>query len=719
MPAGWHRQRAGDSHMAKTAWGIETGASTLKAVKLTHDGKGNVTIEDYASVQMSQFRLAGADDNVALLGALRELVATKGIKPTDVAYVSLAGRHAFSRVITLPPVGLEAMRETIANEARGQIPIKLEDAVWDYQRISPDGASEAQVNLYAVKREVVTALMNACRSAGLPVKGIQLAPLGIYNFIKYEIDSNFNRACVCIDIGAENTDLLIVDGEKTWIRVVPFAGNDVTKALLVKDKRLNPAMAESLKRDPMAMVKKFNEAKPDPIWKDAGSVLEAMKAPLRELVAEINRSVGFYKSQNEGADFRNLIMMGNGSRLINLPKFFEQQLQYQVFGINELTRVSVGRGLDPASIQGIAHTLAVPVGLALQATGVRGLATTNLIPQEMIAEEAAAKVRPLAIVGGGIVFLAGLVTMIMSFSQAGEASLQTERLEERTRAAKARIAEKDAILAGDVYRDLYAKSFNNVHRGAGLSSSAYDLLTSTVAEFESQSPEYRMYGARYPEPPSHIKVGEGGIFVTETTHALQRPEKLPEGLPEDAIDPAFGLERTTKVEACATMAINLIGPMRLHGKDINVVKSEANGIAERLKARLLQRLYLVLKPEAKKGDGWDREMRAEFGNDTPLYHSMLSLRANHGPFPDTAPDALENEFYGKYVTLAGGLFGTQLKPDQVTTLTGGRPLAGTALPRYSERIGDEFLRPQFHLALALILEGQPWRLPEPPNPAEE
>jgi len=703
--------------MAKTAWGIETGASTLKAVKLTHDGKGNVTIEDYASIQMSQYRLAGGDDNVALVGALRELVASKGIKPTDTAYISLAGRHAFSRVITLPPVSQEAMRETIANEARGQIPIKLEDAVWDYQRISAEGAAEAQVNLYAVKREVVTSLMNACRSSGLPVKGIQLAPLGIYNFIKYEIDASFNRACVCIDIGADNSDLLIVDGEKTWIRVVPFAGNDVTKALLMKDKRLNPAMAESLKRDPMAMVKKFNETKPDPIWKDLGSVFEAMKPPLRDLVAEINRSVGFYKSQNESSDFRNLIMMGNGSRLINLPKFFEQQLQYQVFGINELTRIAVGRSLDPASIQGIAHTLAVPIGLALQATGVKNLATTNLIPQEMIAEEAAAKVRPLAVVGGAAIFLAAAVTLLMSFSQTSEAESTAKKLEEASKSARARKSELTAMVNGDVYRDLYAKSFNNAQRGQYIAAGAYDLVTSTIADFRSKNPNVLLISSRNPDNEA-----EGGIWLNESEHALRAPAVPDPRLPEGTVGP-FGLERTTRVTASASLAIPLHVPMFLDAKDEKAAMAEADGHARQLKTRLAQRLALVLRPEAKVASdraAWDREMRNEFGEGSALLQSMLNLRASHGAFPEKTPrgdalsDNLDDDYYRQWVELGGKLLGAAITGEEVGQQLGGKSagittLAGLRIYR---------ARSYFHLKLTVNLQGAPWALPVTEAPAQ-
>src|SRR5690606_37865121 len=97
------------------------------------------------------------------------------------------------------------------------------------------------------------------------VTGIQVAPLGIYNYIKYELDDAISDCCVAIDIGADNTDVILIDGQKTYVRVVPVAGNDITKALRAKFK-LAAEQAEKLKR---------NAAKS----KDAAAVFEAMKPP--------------------------------------------------------------------------------------------------------------------------------------------------------------------------------------------------------------------------------------------------------------------------------------------------------------------------------------------------------------------------------------------------------------------------------------------------------
>lgn len=517
--------------MAKSAWGIEVGTSTIKAVNLSSEGKGGVSLNDIGMVSLAGFRVEGGDENAAVLGALVQLVHEKDIRPNDTVYISLPGRNAFSRVITLPPVSEDSIRETIANEARGQIPIKLEEAVWSYQRIHTE-SGETQVNLYAVKREVVDSLVRTCKAAGLNINGIQLAPLGIYNFVKYELDADVSNGCVCIDIGGENTDLLIVDKEKTWIRVVPFAGNDLTKALLMKDKRLKPEIAETLKRDPQRTVAKFNENGQDKIWRDVASVLEAVKTPMREMVSEIQRSVGYYKNQNEGSDFNKLVIMGNGSKMLNISKFLGQQLQYEVHPVAELSSISVSRMLDASIVAQNVQALVVAIGLGLQGLGLPGLATTNLLPDDYAKEEARQKSRPAAIAAGALVLLAGIGSFVMGNTEKTNAEAAIGSIDSFVAQASTfqtnfnREASKLKALSFDFER------VNNMKRGANLITATTALTMDAINETNEKVLEtfkVPLMPSRYPESGSAERAGHG-LNVREIRNDLiKAPDKAPEG----------------------------------------------------------------------------------------------------------------------------------------------------------------------------------------------
>lgn len=400
--------------MAKTAWGIELGTSSVKAVKLSGD-RGGVSLEDVAIVSLNDFGLnAGTTSADATAGALNELRSSHGIKKGDEVYVSISGQNTLGRIISLPPVSKERVRETIENEARSQIPIKLEEAVWDFQIIEDDeDPDELRVNLYAAKKEVVNEIIEICDMAGLSITGVQVAPLGIYNYIKYEMDDAVSDACVAIDIGADNTDVVIIDGQKTYVRVVPVAGNDITKALRARFK-LQIDDAEKLKR-------RAHKSK------DAAAVFEAMKPPLKDMVGEIYRAVGFYKSQHEDANVNQLVMMGNGSKLLNIKKFFEQQLQFQVHKVDTPVRIALARAVDPTEVQNNIQSLTVAIGLGLQGLGLDEVNRINLIPPEYVEAQETEKLRVPFFAAGAIAAAGGLIGMLLAIFATGGVSTTTDQ----------------------------------------------------------------------------------------------------------------------------------------------------------------------------------------------------------------------------------------------------------------------------------------------------
>ncbi len=437
--------------MAKTAWGIELGTSSIKAVRLSED-RGSVTIDAISIISLSDYGLgsgtSAADATPAALSAFR---IANGVKSGETVFVSIKGQNTLGRIISLPPVSDEKVRETIENEAKSQVPIPLDQAVWDYQTIDDVGSmDERKVNLYAAKKQAVEEIVDACETAGLEITGIQVAPLGIYNFIKFELDEGISNCCVAIDIGAENTDLVVIDGQKTYVRVVPVAGNDITKALKARFK-LSDDDAEKLKR---------RAAKS----KDAAAVFEAMKPPLKEMVGEIYRAVGFYKSQNEAANINQLVMMGNGSKLINIQKFFEQQLQYKVHKVETPQRLQLSRSVDPAEVQDNIQSLTVAIGLALEGLALPGLNTINLMPRERLEAREKKKLVVPMIAAGAMMFVGGLAAMVIGIGSSGGVDEKVSAAQKAT--AQAGEAKGKITLAEDnAANEFKSLSFRNLTMG--------------------------------------------------------------------------------------------------------------------------------------------------------------------------------------------------------------------------------------------------------------
>ena len=96
-----------------------------------------------------------------------------------------------------------------------------------------------------------------------------------------------------IDLGAENTDLLIADNETIWMRSIPIGGTNFTETL-VKAFKLSFAKAEDLKRN--AATSKY-----------ARQIFQAMRPVFADLVAEVQRSIGFYASVHRDSRIKKIV----------------------------------------------------------------------------------------------------------------------------------------------------------------------------------------------------------------------------------------------------------------------------------------------------------------------------------------------------------------------------------------------------------------------------
>jgi type IV pilus assembly protein PilM len=592
--------------MAKTAWGIELGTSSVKAVKMSAD-KGSATLEQVEILSLKDYGLgSSASDDDATAGALNDLRVRNGIKRGDTVFVSISGQNTLGRIVSIPAVSTERVRETIQNEARSQIPIKLEEAVWDYQVIEDDDdPDELKVNLYAAKREAVERIIQICESAGLQVTGIQVAPLGIYNYIKYEMDDGISDCCVAIDIGADNTDVVIVDGQKTYVRVVPVAGNDITRALRQRFK-LSTADAEKLKR---------GAAKS----KDPGSVFEAMKPPLKEMVGEIYRAVGFYKSQNETANINQLVMMGNGSKLLNIKKFFEQQLQFQVHKVDTPQRIVRAGSIDPGEVQGTIQSLTVAIGLALQGLREAGLNYINLVPPEYVQDKQTEKLRAPFYVGGALAAAGGVIALVVAIMSVGGVDSETSRaqlLQNSVRDRSAEVANLESI--GE--RNRVAHSLRNLLQGRVgeipartvegpdgevevparplhlPENAAPGILTNgffaAMSEYQLSGPRARLYFANRPRPAGDRPGQEASHFMwvwSRSQASLVPGTDGPGSLPVYVADRTYGMHIVIASEltaglaaddAHATLQRELVTGGRLEGKLRQAILDELDAAGE-------------------------------------------------------------------------------------------------------------------------------------------
>jgi type IV pilus assembly protein PilM len=350
---------------ARFAWGIDIGNRALKAIKLVRTETG-LHIDDFEVIEHENVLSSAGDNKESLIQAsLTNFVQRHPIKG-GVAAISVSGVSSFARFIKLPPVEPKKIPEIVRFEAIQQIPFPLDDVEWSYQLFQQPDSPEVEVGIFAMRRDLINQHIKHFTDVGLNVQVVQMNPLAVYNAMYY--DSRIKGTTMIVDLGAENTDLVIAEGESIWLRSIPIGGNNFTE-VLVKSFKLPFGKAEELKRN--ANTSKY-----------ARQIFQAMRPIFADLVAEIQRSIGFYSSVHRDSRIKKVIALGGTFRLAGLQKYLQQNLQLDVEKLNSMAAGAPADAKMATTFNENILSLVSAYGLAIQAMGEAKI-NSSLLPMHI------------------------------------------------------------------------------------------------------------------------------------------------------------------------------------------------------------------------------------------------------------------------------------------------------------------------------------------------
>lgn len=377
-------------------WGVDIGDYAIKAVKLKKTPEG-IEIVSFDVVEYG----AGIEEDEDRSEHVRRAVAAfhgrNKVASGEKVVVSISSQSAFYRFIPLPPVEKKRIPEIVKYEARQQIPFPIDEVSWDYEIVTPvvEPGEEIKVALVAVKSQVIRSFLSTLQSSHLKVDIVQVALLALYNFIRY--DQDFSKGTVAIDVGAGNTDLVVVDADNFWTRNLPLSGNDMTRAL--QDKFQIPfEEAEDLK-------KKSGQSK------QAAKLFGVMRPVLSNLIGEVQRSIGYFKSQNRKARIENVVLFGNTLKLKAVDDYFVERLDYNVQTISSLDKVKIASEVDAPLFKKDLPGFAVAIGLGIQGLGEASV-NMNMLPTDLTRKREMSKKKPFILATAACLFICLLFSFL-------------------------------------------------------------------------------------------------------------------------------------------------------------------------------------------------------------------------------------------------------------------------------------------------------------------
>ena len=494
---------------------VDIGASSVKMAEFVALKSGGIELVNFGVGSLNMDPQGDADRGSFIVSTLREVMQESQIRPGPVL-LSVSGQSVFSRFVKLPPVDKEKVDQIIRYEAQQNVPFPIEEVVWDYQLIG-GAAGEVDVMLAAIKAEIIEQLTDAVESAGLDPDLVDVAPMALYNAVRYNY-TDLPGCTLVVDIGARSTDLIFLEQGRVFSRSIPVAGNAITQQIMTEF-NLSFQDAEELKKAHAFVA--FGGAYEGPKSEVVDKVSKSVRSVMTRMHAEVNRSINFYRSQQAGQPPSLVLLTGGTSVIAYTDSFLKDKMKVEVDYLNPFLNVAVSERIEADDIARAANLMGQVVGLALRRVLTCPI-EVNLMPPKVLAEKAFRKKQPmfvaaamflivvLAVWCGYFVKMTGLARERLDKVRARVGELQ--RVETRLADEEQQVADVqgkiDRLLALGPRRSSWLRALDQVH------SCVPDgmWLTSVKAIAEQPAPEE---GAPPPEAADEAAAGPAPIRAIE------------------------------------------------------------------------------------------------------------------------------------------------------------------------------------------------------------
>jgi type IV pilus assembly protein PilM len=345
--------------------GLKIGGSQLAAAHVRNNG--HVEVSQLARDPLEAGIVVGGElrDPEALAAALKAFFARHKLPKRNIR-LGIANNRIGVR--TLDVVGIEDPKQlanAIRFRAQEALPIPIEDAVLDYQVLS-EGTNEAgesvrKVLLVVAYRELVDRYVDACRSAGLKLAGIDLEAFALLRALSEPraADATGGSAIVAVSIGHDRTTFAVSDGRTCeFTRVLEWGGFALSVAV-ARALDVAPSEAEPYKRQ---LSLNGAEIVPGLAPDQAEAAREAMRKQVHTFARELVSSLQFYQGQPGSLPIASITLTGGTAHLNGLAEELQRLIGVGVVVGDPLVRAELGKKARDEEQIG---SMAIAIGLGI------------------------------------------------------------------------------------------------------------------------------------------------------------------------------------------------------------------------------------------------------------------------------------------------------------------------------------------------------------------
>ena len=353
---------------SKSAFGLDISDLSLKAVQLGDD-KDEKKILSFGRVQLRPGTIVDGEiiDKDQVVAAIKKLLKTSGprrIKNKKVV-CSVPETKAFLRIITLPKMSDQEVKEAIKWEIEANIPLPLDQVYFDWQILKKQFTKDENrmsIIVVAISRNTANRILEALEEAQLEVMGLEVESVAQARSLMKEggEEKEGNNTKLVIDFGDRRTSFFVmIDNFPCFTSSIPISCQTLTDAIA---KTMNLTNDEAEKTKIQYGIGSFGS-------KDV--LFRAMEPVLENLVREVEKSIDFYLTDLKySSDIDKIIVCGGGANTKGIIPFLSKKLGRTVEMGNPWANFSTRNNELPGIEKDKSVEYSTAIGLAIKGLDV-------------------------------------------------------------------------------------------------------------------------------------------------------------------------------------------------------------------------------------------------------------------------------------------------------------------------------------------------------------
>lgn len=344
--------------------GLDIEAGSIAATAVEMNGAARVTASAIGPLDPGAFHEGEVLDPDRLTAALKSLFAEH--KLGKQVRLGVGNQRVVVRTMRLPAIeDPKEMEAAVRFQAQEQIPMPLDQAVFEYQVVGGVAAEEGatpqvDVVVVAARRDMIASFVEPIRKAGLEPVGVDLSAFAMIRALSAEGEQPSEEggqvpgALLYCKVG-DVTNLAVARGRACLFTRISHVGLEAIGAALASGREL-PAdhAAQWLEHVGLELPEAEIEGDPETV----AAARRALEQGLGSLVDELRLSLDYYGAQEGAVPVDRIVLCGTGSAIAGLSSRMEQSIGLPIV----VAHPQALAGFDPVA----AARLTLPFGLAVE-----------------------------------------------------------------------------------------------------------------------------------------------------------------------------------------------------------------------------------------------------------------------------------------------------------------------------------------------------------------